>query len=110
MDSDLETLATSLYVTVDDLLIDHPEQLPQRPEVGIAPLISDAELIVLSVLQALLGYRSETRWLRRAHKDFHSMFPVPSPPVGVQQTVAETRRYDGLVDWATRLLDRRGHR
>ena len=75
MDTDLDTLATALYVTTDDLLKAHPEQLPQRPMVGIEPLISDAELIVLAVMQAHLGYRSETRWLRRAHKDFHQMFP-----------------------------------
>ena len=75
MDTDLDTLATALYVTTDDLLKAHPEQLPERPAVGIVPRISDAELIVLAVMQAHLGYRSETRWLRRAHKDFHSMFP-----------------------------------
>lgn len=75
MDTDLDTLATALYVTADDLLKAHPEQLPGRPAVGIEPLISDAELIVLSAMQAHLGYRSEARWLRRAHKDFHQMFP-----------------------------------
>lgn len=75
MDSDLETLATALYVTCDDLLRDHPEQQPERPEVGFVPGISDAELIVLAVMQALLGYTSETRWLRRVHKDFRGMFP-----------------------------------
>ena len=39
------------------------------PRVGIAPQISDAELLTLAVMQALLGYTSETRWLRyaRAH-------------------------------------------
>lgn len=35
MDTDLDTLATALYVSVDDLLKDHPEQLPERPAVGI---------------------------------------------------------------------------
>ena len=75
MDTDLDTLATALYVTTDDLLKAHPEQLPERPAVGIVPRISDAELIVLAVMQAHLGYRSETRWLRRDHQDFHSMFP-----------------------------------
>ncbi|MDR2974418.1 MAG: IS982 family transposase [Propionibacteriaceae bacterium] len=76
MDTDLDTLATALYVTVDDLLKTNPDQLPERPKVGIEPLISDAEMIVLAVMQALLSYRSESRWLRRAHKDFHTMFPT----------------------------------
>jgi len=75
MDTDLDTLATALYVTTDDLLKAHPERVPPRPTVGFAEQITDAELIVLAVIQALLGYRSETRWLRRAHKDFRSMFP-----------------------------------
>ena len=44
MDTDLETLATALYVTADDLLKAHPEILPLRPRVGIAPAITDAEV------------------------------------------------------------------
>ena len=69
MDADLDTLATALYVSTDDLLKAHPERVPARPAVGIAPQISDAELVTLAVMQALLGYTSETRWLRyaRAH-------------------------------------------
>lgn len=68
MDTDLDTLVTALYVTTDDLLKAHPEEVPTRPRVGIVPKISDAELVVLSVMQALLGYRSETRWLRRVRQ------------------------------------------
>ena len=105
MDTDLDTLATALHVTTDDLLKAHPEQVPERPAVGIAPRISDAELIVLSVMQALLGYRSETRWLRRAHKDFHAMFPVPAGPVGLQQAAEEAGRHHRLADRATRPAD-----
>ena len=37
MNPDLDTLATRLYVTIDDVLIDHPEWAPERPTVGIAP-------------------------------------------------------------------------
>jgi hypothetical protein len=61
VDTDLDTLAAALYVSTDDLLKAHLEQLPQRPTVGIVARISDAELIVLAVMQALLGYRSATR-------------------------------------------------
>ncbi|VEG27701.1 Transposase DDE domain [Actinomyces howellii] len=75
MDTDLETLATSLYVTVDDLLKAHPEVAPQRPEVGIAPAVTDAEVITLAVMQALLGHASERRWLRHARKHLSGMFP-----------------------------------
>lgn len=37
-----------------------------RPAMGIAPELSDAEVVTLAVLQALPGYCSESRWLRHA--------------------------------------------
>ena len=55
MDADLDTLATGLYVTSDDFLADNPQYRPLRPRVGLAPRLTDAELITLVVLQALLG-------------------------------------------------------
>jgi len=101
VDSDLETLATELYVTTDDLLKAHPEHLPDRPRVGFVPGISDAELITLSVLQALLGYTSETRWLRRVHKDFHGMFPHVPQQSGYNKRL---RKLAGTMAWlVTRL-------
>jgi hypothetical protein len=47
VDADLGTLATALYVTTDDLLTAHPTRVPPRPAVGIAPKISDAELLTV---------------------------------------------------------------
>ena len=56
MDTDLDTLATALYVRVDDALKDHPGALsPSRPAIGIAPKLSDAELITVAVMQALVA-------------------------------------------------------
>ncbi len=75
MDADLDTLATALYVTTDDLLLAHPERVPARPRVGIAPRTSDAEMLTLAVMQALLGFTSETRWLRYARANLLVMFP-----------------------------------
>ena len=75
MDADLDTLATALYVTTDDLLIAHPERVPARPRVGIAPKTSDAEMLTLAVMQALLGFTSETHWLRYARTHLVEMFP-----------------------------------
>ena len=68
MDTGLEALATALYVTVDDLLIAHPEVTPPRPCVGLVARTSDAEIITLAVMQALLGYTSEQHWTRHAHR------------------------------------------
>lgn len=76
MDNDLDTLATALYVSADDLLKAEPDLAPWRPRVGIAPRISDAELITLAVMQALLGFTSERRWLRHVTERMEGMFPT----------------------------------
>jgi hypothetical protein len=67
--NNLDALATALYVKIDDLLTQSPELAPWRPAVGITPKLTDAELVTLAVIQALLGFTSESRWLRfaRAH-------------------------------------------
>jgi hypothetical protein len=75
VDADLDTLATALYVQVEDVLKSHPERAPWRPAVGIAPKISDAELVTLAVMAALLGYTSEARWLRFARAHLRPLFP-----------------------------------
>ena len=81
MNPDLDTLATRLYVTIDDLLVEHPEWLPERPAVGIAPKLTDAELLTLAVLQALLGFTSEARFIRHAKANLRAWFPyVPDRP------------------------------
>ncbi|TFV66491.1 UNVERIFIED_ORG: IS982 family transposase [Bacillus sp. AZ43] len=81
MDADLDTLATALYVRVDDLLKELPQRAPARPKVGIAPRITDAELITLAVMQALAGRHSEARWLRYACSHLRHLFPyLPGQP------------------------------
>jgi hypothetical protein len=42
---------------------------------GRPPLLSDSELVCLAVAQAMLGFRSEARWLRYANKHLSGMFP-----------------------------------
>lgn len=68
MDADLDTLATALYARADDLLKACPERTPLRPATGICPQISDAELVTLAVMPALLKFVSEARWLRFARQ------------------------------------------
>ena len=43
---------------------------------GIAPRICDAEVVTLAVLQALLGYTSEARWLRFARVHLWHLFRI----------------------------------
>lgn len=79
MDADLDTLATALYVRIDDELKMRLELGRWRPNVGLCPRLSDAELITMAVIQALLGFSSETRFLRFARSKLVHLFPyVPN--------------------------------
>jgi hypothetical protein len=81
VDADLDTLATALYVRIDDALKTTPSLNRWRPAVGIAPKLTDAELLTVAVLQALLGYHSEARWIRYAHTHLTHLFPyLPKQP------------------------------
>src|SRR3954447_14863762 len=96
MDADLDTLATALYVKIDQLLLDAPERLPWRPRGGLTPRISDAEAISLRVRQALLSFTSEARWLHHAHADLRHLFPdLPQQP-GYNKRL---RKLAGPGDW-----------
>lgn len=65
--TEIDALATALYLRADDLLKASPDWAPWRPRVGLEPKFSDAELVALAVIQALLGFVSEARRLRYAH-------------------------------------------
>jgi len=81
VDADLDTVATALYSRTDDLLKAAPERAPWRPATGICPQISDAELVALAVMQVVLGFVSEARWLRYAHSSLRALFPyLPGQP------------------------------
>ena len=103
MDADLDTLATALYVRVDDLLKMAPEHAPARPRVGITPKISDAELVTLSVLQALLGYTSELGWLRFAREQLRGLFPYLPKQPGYNKRL---RALAGTMHWLIGVLVR----
>ena len=87
MDANLDTLATALYVTTDDFLADSPQYRPWRPKVGLTPRLSDAELVTLVVLQALLGFTSEARWLRYANSRLRGLFPYLPTQSGYNKRV-----------------------
>jgi hypothetical protein len=103
VDADLDTLATALYVKIDDLLKMFPERAPWRPRVGIAPRLSDAELITLSVMQALLGFTSEHRWLRHAHAHLGNLFPYLPNQSGYNKRL---RRQADTIGWVIGMLAR----
>ena len=103
MDADLDTLATALYVRCDDVLKMFPERAPARPRIGIAPRITDAELVTLSVMQALLGYVSETRWLRFAGDRLAHLFPYLPGQSGYNKRL---RRLGPTIGWLIGVLGR----
>jgi hypothetical protein len=79
--NDVDTLATALYATADDMLEEHPDLAPWRPPVGMTPRLSDAELVTLATMQALLGYTSEAEWLRHVRAHLRHLFPyLPHQP------------------------------
>ena len=90
-------------VKTDDLLKACPQRAPWRPPVGISTEISDAELVTLAVLQALLGYVSEARWLRFAHSQLRGMVPyLPGQP-GYNKRL---RKLAATMCWLIRVLAR----
>ncbi len=103
VDADLDTLATALYARTDDLLKSHPERVPSRPRVGIEPRISDAELVTMAVMQALLGFTSEARWLRHANAHLRHLFPYLPQQPGYNKRL---RRLADTLNWLTGMLAR----
>ena len=74
MTTDLDTLLIALYVKIDD-------GLAGIRRIGRPPQLTDSELVCLAVAQALLGYHSESRWLRAARRRLGHLFPyLPKQP------------------------------
>ena len=71
-----------------------PKWAPERPTVGIAPKLSDAELVTLAVIQALLGYTSEARFLRYAYAHLGTLVPLSAHPTGPNKRL---RRSTGVM-------------
>jgi hypothetical protein len=92
MDADMDTFVTALYVKVDDTLRDTPSLRLWRPKVGIAPKLSDAELVTMAVVQALLGFTSEARFLRHASKHLRSWFPYVPGQSGYNKRLRKSGR------------------
>jgi hypothetical protein len=103
VDADLDTLATALYVRIDDWLKAEPEHAPWRPVIGICPQLSDAEAVTLAVLQALLGYVSEARWLRFASGHLRQLFPCLPGQSGYNKRL---RKLAATMSWLAGMLAR----
>lgn len=88
MKTELDFLATALHVKTDDLLKDSPQ-------------LSGAELVASAMMQAMLGFTSEARWLRYARAHLRHLFPhLPRQP-GYNKRL---RKAGELIRRVTRLL------
>lgn len=99
MTNDVATLATALYATTDDMLKEHPDLAPWRPPVGITPRLSDAELVTLATMQAILA--SEAKWLRHARAHLRRLFPYLPQQPGYNKRL---RKAAGLMRSVNRIL------
>jgi hypothetical protein len=66
--ADLDLLLIAVFCTADDLL-------PARPK-NAKRMLTDAEVVTLSVAQAMMGISSDERFLRAARKQLAHLFPV----------------------------------
>ncbi|MEU2264240.1 hypothetical protein ABZ557_29100 [Streptomyces sp. NPDC019645] len=94
MTNDVDTLATALYATTDDMPKVHPDLAPWRPPVGITPRLSDAEQVTLATMQAILGCTSEATWRRHARAHLRHVFPIPAQRPGCSKRL---RKATGLA-------------
>jgi hypothetical protein len=69
--------------------------------VGIAPRLTDAELVTLAVMQALLGFTSEARWIRHTHQHLGHLFRYLPRQPGCNKRL---RRAAALITVMIRLL------
>jgi hypothetical protein len=97
----LDPLATALYEEADDLLKDSPHLAPWRPAIGIAPRLTDAELVTPAMMQAMLGFTSEAKWLRHARAHLRHLFPYLTKQPGYNKRL---RKAAELLRRVTRLL------
>lgn len=69
MTTELNTLITALYVKIDDEwgAVARPPGRPAK--------LSHSELLCLAVMQALLGFHCEARWLRHLRAHYRHLFP-----------------------------------
>src|SRR4051794_30299652 len=92
--TDLNTLLTALYVRIDD-------HLRTRVRPGRPPRLTDAEVLTLAVAQALLGVRSEARWLRLMPAALPGAFPYLPGQSGDNKRL---RAAVPPLTWAIRVL------
>ncbi|ANP51866.1 IS982 family transposase [Streptomyces griseochromogenes] len=78
-----------------------PDLAPERPAVGITPQLTDAELVTLAMMRAMLGFTSEARWIRHARVHLRHLFPYLPQQSGCNKRL---RKAAELLRRVTRIL------
>ncbi|WP_435113469.1 IS982 family transposase [Nocardiopsis synnemataformans] len=94
MTHNLNSLASALYAHTNAFLKERPDLAPWRPQIGIRPRLSDADLVTLALMQAMLGHTSEARWLRYARTHLSEQFPYLPQQSGYNKRL---RKATGLI-------------
>ncbi len=90
MPADLDLLLITVFCTVDDLL-------PRRAG-NARRMLTDAEVVTLSVAQAIMGIPSDGRFLARARKQLAHLFPVlPKRPGYLKRRQALSSTIEALI-------------
>ena len=71
------------------------------PRIGITPKITDAELITAAMMQAMLGFVCETRWLRYWDQHLRHLFPYRPQQPGYNKRL---RKLTATIAWLTTRL------
>ncbi|MEU1411868.1 IS982 family transposase [Streptomyces sp. NPDC005731] len=100
MANDVDTLATALCATTDDMLKEHPDLAPWCSPVDSTPRLSNAELVTLAMMQAILGFTSEAKRLRRARAHLRHLFRYLPQQPGYNKRL---RKAAGLMRSANRI-------
>jgi hypothetical protein len=88
MDADLDTLCITVFCTADDLLPERRGNARRR--------VTDAEVVTLSVAQAIMGIPSDRRFLAVAAKRLSHLFPRLPGQSGYHK---RRRRLTDTLEW-----------
>src|SRR5436190_7548792 len=88
--ADLDLLLIAVFCSADDLL-------PERAK-NARRILTDAEVVTLCVAQAIMGIRSDARFLKTARKQLAHLFPLlPNRPGYLKRR----QRLSETIEWLT---------
>jgi hypothetical protein len=88
--ADLDLLLIAVFCTADDLL-------PRRAK-NAKRILTDAEVVTLSVAQAIMGISSDARFIKVARKRLAHLFPLMPDRPGY---VKRRQRLSDTIEWLT---------